>query len=64
MKATLIVFTLLLLSGCVAREESTINAMNAVKDFCKKSSGELTVSFEGGAFGNSAKVSCTARPAP
>lgn len=63
MKALLIIGALLL-AGCSSREESTLNSVKAINDFCKKNSGELTTSIEGGFFGPHVKFSCTARVSP
>lgn len=62
-RITTILLLALAMVGC-SGNDSTLKGMHAVNDACKKNSGELTVVFEAGPFGNTAKVSCTARVYP
>lgn len=63
MRGVSVLLLTLTLVGC-SGNDSTLKGMNAVNDACKKNSGELSVVFEAGPFGNTAKVSCTARVHP
>lgn len=62
-RITTILLLALAMVGCSGNDK-VLKAMEAVNDACKKQSGELTISFESGPFGNSAKFSCTARVTP
>jgi hypothetical protein len=63
MRAAPILLLALALVGC-SGGDNTLKGMEAVNNACKKHGGELTVAFEAGLFGNTAKVSCTARVYP
>ncbi|WP_343735301.1 hypothetical protein [Acidovorax sp.] len=61
MKAAFLILAMLL-AGCTDGKESTVNAMTAITDMCKKTKGELVYSFERGSMGGSkVKVTCTTR---